>query len=282
MAIFFAGEVIVESGDVLSGLTAGVIYVTSGGTVINTQVLDRGYLEVDSGAVAIGTFNDWGLVEVYGGVVSGTQAVAGTINLVAFGEAIGTTLSGTASQVVRDGSVAIATTVSTWGSEVVSATGVASGTTVSSGGWEIVSAGGLTSGTTVRAGGTERVWDGGAAVGTTVLSGGTLELFGGAIASAATIASGATLMIGSQFLPNGNLAAYTLNGYTVSAGVTLDVEGGNAVGATVDSGGEVVVGRGTANGTTIGSGGEGVVSGGTVGRAAGPPRRPSLVGRRAG
>src|SRR5215475_15663438 len=148
MAVFFAGEVIVESGDVLSGLTAGVVYVTSGGTVINTQVLDRGYLEVDSGAVAISTFCDWGLVEVYGGVVSGTQAVAGTINVL--GEAIGTTLWGTGNQVISAGGVAIGTTVSSGGAEVVGPIGVASGTTVSSGGFEIVSSGGVASDATVN------------------------------------------------------------------------------------------------------------------------------------
>jgi hypothetical protein len=75
MAVYIDGEVIVESGDVLSGLIARVggvynpIYDTSGGTVVNAEVFDEGMLEVDS--VAIGTFSN------YGGVVSGTEAVAG-------------------------------------------------------------------------------------------------------------------------------------------------------------------------------------------------------------
>ena len=101
MVVFYPGEVIVESGDVISGLAAGdmesdiAIYVLSGGTVVNTDVFDEGQLIVESGAAAIGTYCSLGMVEDYGGVISNTVAVAGelAITLRSGGEAIDTTLS---------------------------------------------------------------------------------------------------------------------------------------------------------------------------------------------
>jgi hypothetical protein len=67
MVVLYPGEVVVESGDVISELSAGAtepdlaIYVLSGGTVVNTGVFNEGQLIVDSGAVAIGTYVSLGM-----------------------------------------------------------------------------------------------------------------------------------------------------------------------------------------------------------------------------
>src|SRR5262249_13459198 len=79
-------EVLVLSGDVLSGLTVGdagayaaEIVVESGGTVIDTGISTSGYLELDPGAVAIGVVDTGGKVLVDGAVLSDTQVATGGV-----------------------------------------------------------------------------------------------------------------------------------------------------------------------------------------------------------
>src|SRR5215475_8832241 len=95
-------EVLVLSGDVLSGLTVGdagaylaEIIVESGGTVIDTGISTSGHLELDPGAVAIGVVNSGGSVSVDGAVLSDTQVGSGgNVAVGSGGVAINTTLSG--------------------------------------------------------------------------------------------------------------------------------------------------------------------------------------------
>src|SRR5262245_42203958 len=140
MAVIIPGfEVLVNSGDVLSGLTVGDegayladIIVQSGGTVIDTGISTSGNLELEPGAVAIGTVNSGGTVVVDGAVLSETQiAASGTIDVVAGGVAINTTLSGgntvlgSAMLDIGAGGVATGTVVLYRGVELVSSGGVA-------------------------------------------------------------------------------------------------------------------------------------------------------------
>src|SRR5262249_13485869 len=102
MAIIIPGwQVLVMSGDVFSGLTVGLsggyladIVVESGGMVIDTAVSTSGYLELDPGAVAIGTVNSAGAVLVDGAVLSDTLVLSGTVGVESGGMAIDTVLSG--------------------------------------------------------------------------------------------------------------------------------------------------------------------------------------------
>src|SRR5207249_1341270 len=85
-------------------------------------------------------------------------------------------------------------------------------------------------------GGIELVSSGGTASGATVNSGGTLELFGNAVADlfgTTVINSGGILELGS---------GYTLSGYGIGNGVTVEVaSSGTFSGGFVSSGGRLVV-----------------------------------------
>jgi autotransporter passenger strand-loop-strand repeat protein len=195
MAIIVSGfEIIVEPGDVFSGLTAGngapyvAIYVSSGGTIIDTEVFNSGVVGLSSGAVAISTTILSGGTEYVfpGGVARDTRVSAGGTEVVnAGGVTIDAQLVGGDQSVYFTGE-ASGTTI-TSGFQFVSSGGVAIGTVV--GGGAVVSgaeeeewvlSGGKTIDPTVRAGGVETIRYGGVASGVTVLSGGTLQLYGGA------------------------------------------------------------------------------------------------------
>lgn len=283
MAFIFPGsEVLVSSGDVLSGLSIGIdsdypgILVESGGTIIDT-FSTSGYINLDPGAVAIGVVDSGGSISVDGAVLSNTQVViSGTPGFIPVvvssgGVAIDTTLQGSlpvmgwgaqAAMEIDSGSLAVGTTVLLGGGEIISAGAEASGTTVSSGGGQIVSSGGIAIGTTVSDGGT--VLDKGVVSGASVLSGGTLVLFTDPSSSTFTVASGGTVIVGgtpSAWFLSGS-QTFTLSGYSVSNGVTLEVGySGATVGDTVSSGGEIVLSAGAANGTTVLGGGTVFLSG---------------------
>jgi autotransporter passenger strand-loop-strand repeat protein len=117
---------------VISGVVVGpnepidLLHVASGGTIVSTELLSGGFVDVDSGAVAIDTIfsgNSFsrGLENVYG-LDSGAQIFGGL-------------------QIVDSGGEAIGATISAFGGQTVSSGGLASGTTVSSGG-ELVLSGG--------------------------------------------------------------------------------------------------------------------------------------------
>jgi len=205
--IFGAVET-VEPGEVVGGAAVGpdlpvyALYVLSGGTIISTELLSGGFVDVYPGATAINTIFSGdtfsrGLEEVYG-VDSGAQIYAGLQSVNSGGVAIGATISAFGGQTVSAGGFATGTTVSSGGALVLSG-GEATNTTVSQGGIEVVSSGGVDGGTTVGAGGVETVDSGGVANGVAVLDGGTLRLDGGATASGYTVASGGTLVIGSDW-----------------------------------------------------------------------------------
>src|SRR5215472_16275789 len=237
-SIFGAVET-VEAGEVVDGATVGfdspidALYALSGATIVVTELLSGGYVEVNPGAVAIDTVFSGdrfsrGLEEVYG-VDSAAQICGGTQSVNSGGVAIGATVSAFGQQNVSSGGLAIDTTVSSGGALILSA-GAATGTTVSQGGIELVSSGGVDNGTIVGAGGAETVSSGGTASDVAVLAGGTLRLDGGATAGGFTVASGGTLVIGSDFFL---FSGYALSGYTVSPRVLLDVERyASAIGAT--------------------------------------------------
>lgn len=272
MAFVFMGAEQVLSGDVVSGLTISqndpidAAIVADGGIIVSAVVSDFGQTGLELGGEAFGTtvlaggvasggvsidpqvtYSGWELI-VSGGVSSDAQIV-GDLETVSFG---GLTVGTTVGSGVLELEPGFDTSIG--GKQVVYAGGMASGTFAVSSGWEVVSSGGDTTGATVGAGGREVISFGSTVAGVTVLSGGVLELDGGATATGYTIDSGGTLVLSADFsdpVPDG----YLLNGYAVSAGVTLDVGGyASAVNITVSSGGVTAVGR-TAIGTTVLSGG---------------------------
>ena len=136
MPTIFGAVEVVEPGEVVDGATVGpqvpiyALYAASGGTIISTELLSGGYVEVDPGAVAVDTIFSGdrfsrGLEEVFG-VDSGAQVFGGMQNINSGGEAIGATVSAFGSQTVSAGGLAIGTIVSS-GGELVLSGGVASG-----------------------------------------------------------------------------------------------------------------------------------------------------------
>jgi len=87
VAIIISGfEIIVEPGDVFSGLTAGngapyfAIYVSSGGTIIDTEIFNGGIVNVLPGDMAISTiFSQLGGLEVVFGAAIGAQINSATL-----------------------------------------------------------------------------------------------------------------------------------------------------------------------------------------------------------
>ena len=190
------------------------------------------------------------------GETSSGLIVEGTLNVLAGGTAIGTTVEFIdAQEVIFSGGVASATAVNQSSSEIIFSGGKAFATTVEgASAAELVMSGGMASGTVVTFLGAETVFAGGTAIGTILLGGGQ-DVIGTAIA---TTISGAP---GLQDIGEDGIASGTV----VAGGGGVDV-GGTAIGTTVNGGGEEVADAGgTTFGTTVNFNGEEFVQhGGTA------------------
>src|SRR6516225_8243650 len=188
------------------------------------------------------------------GETSSGLIVEGTLNVLAGGTAIGTTVEFIdAQEVIFAGGVASATAVNQSSSEIISSGGKAFATTVEgASAAELVMSGGMASGTVVTFLGAETVFAGGTAIGTILLGGGQ-DVIGTAIA---TTISGAP---GLQDIGEDGIASGTV----VAGGGGVDV-GGTAIGTTVNFNGEEVADDGgTAVGTTVNFNGLQTVKGGS-------------------
>ncbi len=122
--------------------------VLSGGGASGTTVASGGFLFVSSGGVANGTA-DHGVMDVVGGIASGTIVSSGAVEYAFLGATV------------------INTIVSSGGAVLPGSGGVAIGTIISSGGHIIFDPSGITSGTIVLSGGEEDVtYPNGSAIGT--------------------------------------------------------------------------------------------------------------------
>src|SRR4029077_9527160 len=110
--IFGAGES-VQPGEVVSGTVVGpnetidLLHVASGGTIISTELLSGGFVDVGPGGIAINTIFSGdsfsrGLENVFG-VDSGAQIFGGLQVVDAGGVAIGATISAFGGQTVFSG-----------------------------------------------------------------------------------------------------------------------------------------------------------------------------------
>ena len=243
----------VYSGETRSGeiLENDLMYVSSGGTALDTTINTSGYLEVDSGGTAINTIiNDrisGGLFVTPGGVANGVAVNSGGYmriqpdgkakNVVENGGYVyvdeelekgtpnvtfkknsfsGVVLSGYDSEKKRKATVHSGTT--------------ANDTTVDSGGaLEIL--GGIANGNTVKSGGEMIVFNG-KANNTVIYSGGYLDISSGGIVNSVTINDGDT---GGLFVFDGGVA----NDVTANYGGYVKVTNGGKAKNVVENGGYV-------------------------------------------
>ena len=265
-------------------ISSGVFFEVDSPSVVDTTVLNQGFLILRNSGVASHTIvSAGGDEDLNGGSTQsisavilaggGQDLVGGTISSAtifgrqngAFGTIVDTIVSSGGMQVLSGGGTALRTKVESGGEAFVRhgwvlsggiadggligvVGGTASHTTVSSGGFEFLSANGVSVSATILGSGQEFVAAGGTASFTTVSSGGTLTVVAGGVSVSATILDGA-----QEAVSAGGVASAT----TVSSGGMLGVSsGGSAVFATVSAGGvENVSSGGIVTSTTIASGG---------------------------
>ena len=232
------GTQFVYSGTVASASrlrAGGTQNVSSGGTAVNTVVLNSGVQSVYDGGIASGTtISSGGTQNVFAGgsVVDSVVLGSGVQSVFSGGIAANTTVSSGGTQQVFSGGTASATTLGNAGNQIVSNGGQAIGATVNSGGVQTVSSGGTASATTVASGGSQTVDSGGLATGTAVGLGGTQNVNNGGIVSSTVVATG-----GAQNVASGGVAVNTV---VSSGGVQTVSSGGTAQPTVVRPGGSVV------------------------------------------
>jgi autotransporter passenger strand-loop-strand repeat protein len=264
---------VVSSGVTSSGIavmSGQTLTVLSGGSAAQTTVASGGNVYVSSGGTAINTVVSGGayfggqIVVSSGGVASGTvleapAAISGslTVQQLDYGSATGTVVSAGGLDAVISGGTASGTVVNSGGEESVFQ-GHAVSDTVNDGGYLSIS-GGTTTGTVINGGGSESVGSSlayvpsgtsavssaiaGIATGTTVNSGGFENVSAGGTTVNTVVSSG-----GFELVSAGAVASGT---DVLSGGVLVVFSGGVADNAVVSPGGALILfPDGTASGTT--------------------------------
>ncbi|MBE6368130.1 MAG: hypothetical protein E7052_09530, partial [Lentisphaerae bacterium] len=284
------GKMHISSGAWASGVSAntdGMIYVSSGGTLLDAEL--QGYAWLQAGAyvsnfkaasgadlcmdiapdsfiqgsyagsdfiVSQGIISNYKLTRGALYVRSGGTATATDVNCHGLyvydnGCANDTIVNSNGWMTIYGGGVANSTTVNDWGDLYISNGGVANSTTVNSGGSLYISNGGVANSTTVNSGGSLYISRGGTATDLTLKAGGILCVF--YFAEDKYFSS----------IDNGS-AAIDENVYIVGNSMYIS-SGGVASNTTVNSGGsQIIISGGTANSTTVNRGYLYISSGGTA------------------
>jgi autotransporter passenger strand-loop-strand repeat protein len=136
------GTAHVSSGGTTVGISAGgtaiglgitqrgLARIFSGSFAENAAIFNSGALDVNTGAVAIGTTVGRGAVNIFGGFTSLTTVNATGFEIINGGTAVGTKVNLSGVQAVHSQGTASNTTIATGGIQSVDTGGVASGTTI--------------------------------------------------------------------------------------------------------------------------------------------------------